>query len=445
MNVPSRKMRRLIKRTKCLNKNICDVSCDEATERLKVAYKEYKDGRKEANGWRDEFLELLATDRAEFLGTDIEMERKKLINQGQQRMNYHNINRLKEFKEKTMTTKIYVTREGERRAVEDKKEIERECVKENIKKFTQANDTPPMSEEFRKMMGRWGESEVATTVLDGTCVPPEGTDKYLAELLRYMKMPDNISTEGGFWMEVDGEENTRFWRKQKGKTASEETAAGFSEMKAAAEDKDLSTFDAKLRNIPLRYGFSPEAWKEMTDVEILKKAGVWDVEKLQTIIMMHTQFNANNKKLGRNTLRYAEEKRAIAKEQFGSRKHHSCIRAALNKRLTANLMRLRRQAFAICFNDAKSCYDRIVHWICALARRRLGAPKEAVSSMFETIQLSRHKIGTAHGTSKTKYTGRKNNPLQGIGQGNGCGPTLWVAISTPIIAMMVGLGFGLNI
>ena len=53
----------------------------------------------------------------------------------------------------------------------------------------------------------------------------------------------------------------------------------FWRLKAAVEDEYLSKFDLKLKNIPMKYGFSPNTWREMTDVEILKKAGVWDIEK----------------------------------------------------------------------------------------------------------------------------------------------------------------------
>ena len=36
----------------------------------------------------------------------------------------------------------------------------------------------------------------------------------------------------------------------------------------------------------------------------------------------------------------------------------------------------------IIFNDAKSCYDRVVHWVAALALRRLGASKESTLGMM---------------------------------------------------------------
>ena len=95
----------------------------------------------------------------------------------------------------------------------------------------------------------------------------------------------------------------------------------------------------------------------MTDVEILKKAGVYDVEKMHTILLMNAKFNMNNKKLGCDMMHHAKKHSALAREQYGSRRNHQCILAALNKRLTMDLLRQTRRAGALCANDAKSCYD----------------------------------------------------------------------------------------
>ena len=52
----------------------------------------------------------------------------------------------------------------------------------------------------------------------------------------------------------------------------------------------------------------------------------------------------NNKKLGRDVMAFAEKHKALAPEQFGSRKNHQSVLAALNKRLTMDLLQQRRQA-----------------------------------------------------------------------------------------------------
>jgi hypothetical protein len=153
-------------------------------------------------------------------------------------------------------------------------------------------------------------------------------------------------------------------------------------VKAASQDRTLATIDNFMRNLPYTKGFSPAAWQLIRDVEILKKSGVYDVEKMRTIQLMHAAYNMNNKKMGRGMMHFAEQSKILAREQYGSRKHHQAITAALNKRLTMDLLRQRRQAGALNVNDAKSCYDRIVHNIASLAIRRTGMPREPVHSMF---------------------------------------------------------------
>ena len=110
-----------------------------------------------------------------------------------------------------------------------------------------------------------------------------------------------------------------------------------------------------------------------------------------------------------------------------------------------DLLRLRRQAGALCSNDAKSCYDRIVHNVAALAMRRQGAPKNAVNSLLLTLQKATHRIRTAFGISTKSYCSNWRFKLHGLGQGNGVAPTGWGVISTPLINMMKTAGFGLQL
>jgi hypothetical protein len=214
---------------------------------------------------------------------------------------------------------------------------------------------------------------------------------------------------------------------------------------AGSQDDTINAVDTLLRQLPYQHGFSPDSWKSLTDVEILKKAGVYDVELMRIIQLMHAEFNMNNKKLGRDVMAFAETHHALAPEQFGSRKNHQAILAALNKRLTMDLLRQCRQAGALCSNDAKSCYDRIVHSVATIALRRLGMPPEPILSMFSTLQHAQHHVSTALGVSSRHYGGTPDPPLQGVGQGNGAGPAIWVVISTVLIATMATQGHGFNL
>ena len=84
---------------------------------------------------------------------------------------------------------------------------------------------------------------------------------------------------------------------------------------------------------------------------------------------MDAELNINNKKLGQDMMFNAKANHALPLEQYGSRKNLQSVTAALNKRLTMDLLRQKRQAGALCSNDAKSCYDRIVHSVACLSMR----------------------------------------------------------------------------
>ena len=102
-----------------------------------------------------------------------------------------------------------------------------------------------------------------------------------------------------------------------------------------------------------------------------------------------------------------------------------------------------RQTGALCSNDAKSCYDRVVHSIACMAYRRLGVPSSPVISMLKTIQTMKHHIRTNYGDS-TFYmdSDQALRPFQGILQGNGAASNTWVVISAVLIQMLKEAGNG---
>jgi hypothetical protein len=61
-----------------------------------------------------------------------------------------------------------------------------------------------------------------------------------------------------------------------------------------------------------------------------------------------------------------EAYKQLAWEQYGSREGNNAIDQALNKVLSFDLIRQARVDSAMCSNDAKSCYDRIVHAIASI-------------------------------------------------------------------------------
>ena len=180
---------------------------------------------------------------------------------------------------------------------------------------------------------------------------------------------------------------------------------------------------------------------------MIKKKGKGNlVQNLRTINLMETDFNFNNKVMGKTTIECAEKNNLLPKEQCGSNKAHISSHHGANKRLLYDLAHLQRHPIILCSNDAKSCYDRIVHSIASMAMQRLGLPLQPITCMIITIQKMNHYIRTAFGESETtmKNDDENTTPFQGILQGNGSGPTLWLAVSTPLIEMMRNNGHGVR-
>jgi hypothetical protein len=144
----------------------------------------------------------------------------------------------------------------------------------------------------------------------------------------------------------------------------------------------------------------------------------------------------------------AEKFCVLAPEQFGSHKSLTSICQALNKVLTYNLICQRRIPAAMCSNDAKSCYNRIVHSVAKLALLHCGAPEPTVDLMFDAIRRLRHHIRTAFGDSTVSYGGDLkpgDPPKHGVGQGNGTGPAIWAILSTPGLDLLRSQGTSVNL
>ncbi len=111
-----------------------------------------------------------------------------------------------------------------------------------------------------------------------------------------------------------------------------------------------------------------------------KQLGNIQVEKLCIIILFKADFNMNNKWIGRTIMYKAKQLKILAPEQYGSQKEKAANIQSLNKHLFYDTVQFRRQLVALCSNDAKSCYDRIILLIAALTMCRLGAQKSGAKA-----------------------------------------------------------------
>lgn len=210
-----------------------------------------------------------------------------------------------------------------------------------------------------------GTGPAAQSILNGTFVPPEGTDPYAVKLLELLAMPQAIRDAPP----VDVSLNVKQFRKSWSQTKEATSSGGplhFGHFKASVMNEELAEFEAIMANIPYQTGLLVERWTDSTNVMLEKKEADYRVHRLRTILLMAADFNHNNKRTGRDFMRNAEKHRTIAREQYGSRRNHASIDHCVNKVLTFDLLRQKRQPGGHMATDAVSCYDRIAHSVASL-------------------------------------------------------------------------------
>jgi len=76
----------------------------------------------------------------------------------------------------------------------------------------------------------------------------------------------------------------------KTRTTSEPSTLGFEHYKTAIFDDELCSIDCLLRTVPLEVGFVPLTWLSVTDVTILKKLCILEIDVIRLIQLMDADF-----------------------------------------------------------------------------------------------------------------------------------------------------------
>lgn len=435
------KLRRLAKKANIPNP--LDNTLEEAKAQLEEITHKYWKFKSSAKDARETFLEGKASAIATEQNQDTLIILRQLIRREKQREAARRIKyTLGQIRGGGITRVEVESQDGTIREVTTKVGIERECMIENKKKFRQTQQTPCMREPLRSALGLTGNTLAGQQILDGTYTPPANTPQYTREFLLQLQKPPQLFAPP-LQATMTTKEFQTGWKRMKEKTSAGLSGIHFGHMKACAQNTFLSEFEASLAQVPYITGHSPTSWQVGVNVMIQKKAKVDLVSKLRTITLTEADFNFNNKFLGKTTISHAEKHKLLAKEQYGSRKGKNSIEHAIHKRLTFDIMRQTRINGALCSNDAKSCYDRIIHSLASLAYRRLGVPNPPVESMFKSIQCMKHHIRTTFGDSAFSMSSEGTLiPFQGVLQGNGASPATWVILSTPLLNMLRKAGNG---
>ena len=339
--------------------------------------------------------------------------------------------------EKQRSNSVSQVMDSEGQKFSTEKEVVETIMQVNSERFRQTETTTLRKEPFRSLLGM-GETEYAQAVLNGEAGVPEGTKPELEEFLKFLKRPEGVPPTR---IQISTKDYDKYWKKAKERTSSSWSGLHFGHWKAAQGKPAISQVHAAVTQFVVMKGTTLPRWQKGLSVMLEKEQGNIKAEKLRAILLMEADFNfANKLAFGNRMQNRAEDKKLLPDECYGSRAGRKAVDLALNRRLYADISRQRRVPMAIASVDATSCYDRIVHAIASICCQRWGVQVWAVMSMFLTIQNIQFHLRTAFGDTENYYGGTTDRPFQGVCQGNGAGPAVWLAISATLIQWLQSLG-----
>jgi hypothetical protein len=113
-----------------------------------------------------------------------------------------------------------------------------------------------------------------------------------------------------------------------------------------------------------------------------------------------------------------------------SQKESTVEDAQMDNRLTMDISQQLQHPLATMAEDADKCYDRVNHIIMSFLLLAMVGTIGPIIAMLHPIQAIKFYQFTARRDSPTFMGGRgKDNPLQGLCQGNGASSACWLMIS----------------
>ena len=293
--------------------------------------------------------------------------------------------------------------------------------------------TPMMQPLHRDTFGLFAETPPSQALLQGQEIQADFLAPHVRDFLTSIqRLPGDPSPTK---LSVSKEDFQDYWTKAKEDTSSSFSGLHFGHWKAAAKDDYLSEVHALFCEMTYGSGFALPRWKTRLTVMIEKKPGVIKVDKLRAILLMEADFNFMNKLIfGRQMIHSALESNSIPAESFGGIPGKSAIDLSFTRKQIMDTTRTRKSSLAIASVDASQCYDCIQHTVASMACQKWGVPLLAILSMLSSIQQMKFHLRTAHGDSDLFFGGQSTGtPFQGICQGNGGGPAVWLAVSALLV------------
>ncbi len=296
---------------------------------------------------------------------------------------------------------------------------------------------------LQEKLGFLSDTELATNLLSGDIEIPDDIDDVTAMILReIIHLFQALHSEH---QEITlGEEQFQYyWGKFKEKMSSSITKVHAGHNILATYSDVITTFLSRKIALIARGGCPPDRWGHGLQVMLEKVAGDALVNKLHAILLMEGDFNYMKKWIfGHEAINKLYDPGYVPGDQY-SQKESTAEDAWMDNRLTMDISHQLRQPLATMAADADKCYNRINHIIMSFFLLAMVGTMGPIVVMLHPIQAMKFYQCTARGDSNTFMGGQgKDNPLQGLCQGNGAAPACWLMISSLLMHCYQFQGYG---
>ena len=404
---------------------------------------------------RNEFLKLLAKDRATRLGTDstVELENIKRSEESK-RLALHHGNIMKADRQGALREVLVpipsCTDDLEWATIRDENEMYGVLLRRNLNKLMASAKNPFAEGPLNDLIGHLGEKPAADALLDGTFL-----DKYrdqlgdiltpeFEEFLTCMKKHPNATTD--IDPEITVEDYQSLFKKTKPTTSCGPSGLHMGHWVTAAFFDDLSEIHVLFINIASRFKIVYDRWAVTFHCMLQKEFRPY-IHRLRIIQLFEADFNAVQKiLLARRLMRHTEKKNMNSEQTFGSRPGRRAQDPIMINQFLCDYARLMKTPIVNMFNDADGCYDRIRHNIMAIALRKRGCDRNVIEMVMAVLLAMKHHVKCSVGVSEEFFAFTELLRIGGSGQGSGHGPIGWHVIVEILIEALTNLeGHGVDI
>ncbi len=395
---------------------------------------------------RQDHLESRADDASKEGKVEREKAIRIVIQAEEQRHAWCRMRRAMGKGKKSGLSSILVENEdGTTERITDKTDMEGKLIEQFQKHYSQADGTPFTQSPLTDILGRYGTTEEARWLFDGTFQMEDDPEigEAAKSILRKLKKQDGTKDIRDHISADDLRQGYSKWRESTSTSPSglhlgHEKALLRMENKPPKDGEEhlserVFSLIAKFLNLAIEHCHVYKRWKKIINATIEKIPGTPLIHKLRVIHLIESDFNLMVGIANRRMMWEAEEQGSLGTEQKGSRKGEEAILIVVEKQAKFSISRMARTNIASLDNDAKSCFDRIVMLVASLCAQKHGMSARFCELFLSTLDQVKYHVKTSLGVSEASYKTMEGQTVHGPGQGGRGSPSIWVTISCLIM------------